>query len=188
MISYLSGNILVKTEKFAILETGGVGYKVFLSKKRVLGLKKGEARFFCYTNSKKDPWDIYGFASFDELELFEFLIGLSGIGPKAALEASSIGSLERMRKGIKENDPELMEILFSLGQKKAQAIIFDVSRKIKFESGKKPSKEQEGAISALVKLGFSRTEAKEAVLTISNSVSSAEEIVKEALKTMVRSE
>ncbi len=188
MISYLSGNILIKTEKFAILEAGGVGYKVFLSKTRALELEEGKARFFCYTNTKKDPWEIYGFASSDELELFEFLIGLSGVGPKAALEASGIGSLERMRKGIRENDPKLMEELFSLGQKKAQAIVFEISRKIKSGSGKKLSKEQEEALSALVKLGFSKTEAKESVLILPESVSGAEEMVKEALKTMTRPE
>lgn len=179
MISYLSGKIITRNEKFIILNVGGVGYKVFFSKKRVPELKD-EVSFFCYTNTKKDLWEIYGFPTADELELFEFLIRLPGVGPKAALEASCIGSLEKMKKGIKNNDPKLTEELFALGQKKAQAIIFEVSRKIKV---KKVSRDDEETIQALVKLGFSKTEAKEAALKLPTGIVKLEDKIKEALKT-----
>jgi len=187
MISYLSGNILTKNEKFVILNVEGVGYKVFLSKKRLAELKNSKVNFFCYTNTKRDPWEIYGFPSTDELELFEFLIGLAGIGPRAALEASCLGSLDRMRKGIETNDPSLIEDLFTLGQKKAQAIIFEVSRKIKTQS-KKVSRDDEEAVRALVKLGFSKTEAKEAVLSLPTSVIKLEDKIREVLKNFTKPE
>ena len=64
-----------------------------MSQKRLLSLKKDKIELFCHTNSKKDPWEIYGFISSKELELFEFLIGISRVGPKTALEASAILSL-----------------------------------------------------------------------------------------------
>ncbi len=162
------------------MNVGGVGYKVFLSKKSLSLLKKGEISLFCHTNSKKDSWEIFGFFTPTELELFEFLIKLSGIGPRTALEASSIGSLDKLREGVKKNDPILMEELFALGQRKAQAIIFEISRKI--TNKKKVSKEDQEAIKALAKLGFSQAEAKEAVLSLSDSVSGVEAKIKEALK------
>ena len=85
-----------------------------------------------------------------------------------------------MKKGIKNNDPKLTEELFALGQKKAQAIIFEVSRKIKV---KKVSRDDEETIQALVKLGFSKTEAKEAALKLPTGIVKLEDKIKEALKT-----
>ncbi len=188
MISYLSGNILTKSEKFIILNVGGTGYKVFLSKDMLLKLKGDKVEFFCYTNTKKDPWEIYGFLSAEGLELFEFLIGLSGIGPKAALEVSDIGSLDRIKRGVENNDPELMKDLFALGQKKAQAIIFEITRKIKTRSKKKMTEDDEEAVRALIKLGFGKGEAKEALLLLPSSVSGMENKIKEVLKLLSRSE
>ncbi len=181
MISYLYGKILNKNDKSVIIDTGGVGYRVFMSQKRLLSLKKDKIELFCHTNSKPDPWEIYGFISSKELELFEFLIGISRVGPKTALEASAIGSLDVMKKGIKENDSILMKELFSLGQRKAQAIIFEVSRKIKTQP-KKLSQNDEEVMKALVKLGFKRSEVKDAVIDLSDSSLAIETKIKKILK------
>ncbi len=186
MISYLSGRILKKGERSVILDVGGVGYKVNLSTKKMLvrSIDGGkETEFFCYTNTKKDPWEIYGFFSADELDLFEFLIKISGIGPKAALEASSLGSLDKIKKAIESNDQRVMEDLFALGRKKAQAIIFELSRKMKDRS-KKLSKDDEEAVKALIKLGFGKMEAKDAILRIPRSSANLEEKIREVLKSI----
>lgn len=181
MISYLSGEILKKSERFIILDVGGVGYKVILSIKKISCFVDGEKKIklFCYTNTKKDPWEIYGFFSADELELFEFLIKISGIGPKAALEASSLGSLQKIKQAIEDNDQVVIEELFTLGKKKAQAIIFEFSRKIK-DCSKKLSKNDDETVRALVKLGFIREEVKEVLSQLPPS--KIEERIRGAIK------
>ena len=181
MISYLSGKVLRKGEKSIILNVSGVGYRVFLSSKRLSDsrLKPGAGlNVFCYTNSKKDPWETYGFFLEQELELFEFLMKISGVGPKAALEASAITDL---KNAVENNDSVVLSELFKLGNKKAQAIIFELSRKIKNQS-KKISSDDEEAIMALVKLGFKKAEAKDVVLSLTDKGVSVEEKIKLSLK------
>ena len=88
MISYISGTLILKRDKFIIVEVAGIGYKVFLS--RQTGLKLTEiganVKLFCFQNVKEDVLDLYGFLTYDELEFFETLLDIHGVGPKAALE------------------------------------------------------------------------------------------------------
>jgi Holliday junction DNA helicase RuvA len=183
MISHLSGRVIKKEEKSIILDVSGVGYRVFLASKRFSDsrLKVGvKLNVFCYTNSKKDPWEIYGFFLAEESELFDFLMKISGVGPRAALEASAIASIDNFKNSIENNDPLVLEQLFKLGNKKAQAIIFELSRKIK-EQSKKMSLVDEEVLMALTKLGFKKAEAKDVVSSLDKDIS-AEEKIASALK------
>ncbi len=182
MISYLKGKIILKEEKFVIIDVGGIGYKVFLSSSRINLIAKNEKEryFFCSLKIKKDSWDLYGFLSLDELELFDFLVGVSGIGPKTALEISSLGSLDKIKKAIKEDDQKIINELFRLGKKKAQTIIFEISRELKT----KDSSEDKELIKPLSKLGFSKKEIKEAIAGLSKKDQTTEEKMKELLKTL----
>ncbi len=181
MISYLSGKLILKEEKFIIIDVNGVGYKVFLSFNGIKLIQKKEKVFvFCSPRIKKDFWELYGFLSLDELKFFEFLINIPGIGPKAALEISSLGSLEKFKKAIQEEDKKVLDSLFLFsGKKKAQAVIFEISRKIKTLDKNKEIDEE--AIDALLKLGFLKKEAKEYVKNIDSDVPT-EEKIKEILK------
>jgi len=176
MISYLSGELLRKDEKYIILNVKGVGYKVFLSVQNMRSLDNlKKVELFCYTNTKKDIWEIYGFFSVEALVLFETLIKIAGIGPRAALEVSSLGSLAEIERAIQEDDRVVIDKLFTLGQKKAQAIIFEFSRKIK-----KHSKEDEIVIKSLRKLGFEKLEIKETLSQLPPLA--AEDKIREVLK------
>ena len=95
MIAFLEGKIILKKDKFIILETNGVGYKVFLNRQTLLKLPEiGQViKVFCFHNIKEDVSDLYGFLSYDELEFFEVLNDIHGVGPKAALEISVLGPL-----------------------------------------------------------------------------------------------
>ncbi len=184
MISYLSGKVIFKEEKFIIIDVLGVGYKVFLFPEKIRLIKdKKNISIFCHLKVKNDSWDLYGFFTLDELRFFEFLLGVSGIGPKAALEISSLGSLEEFKKAVENEDEKVLEKLFLSGKKKAQAIIFEISRKFK-EKEKKNNKEDNEVIQALLKLGFSKKEAKEAVENIDDKILKTEDRVKEALKNL----
>ncbi|MBL7150159.1 MAG: hypothetical protein ISS84_00815 [Candidatus Pacebacteria bacterium] len=140
MIASLTGKIILKREKFIILDVGGVGFKVFLSRKALLKIpQEGESlKVFCYLNVRENILDLYGFLDFEELELFEIFEDIRGVGPKMALEIASLGPLEKLKKAIKERDEKIFEGISGIGRKRTQAIILELSGKLKsFPSGKK---------------------------------------------------
>lgn len=207
MISYLEGKIILKKEKFVILNVNGVGYKVFLSKKALSklpeidknvnpvrdykskGKSQGEqisngVKVFCFLSVRETALELYGFLNQKELEFFEILDSIRGIGPKAALEISSLGSLEEIKQKILSRDEKLFEGIPGIGRKKAMAIILELTGKIKepvlvpFSSGASADEAEEG----LVNLGFSRQNAKTALSQISKDIKDPEQKIKESLK------
>lgn len=133
MISHLCGEIIFKGGKFIILDVGGVGFKVFLSQKTLLKIpQEGESlKVFCYLNVRENILDLYGFLDFEELELFEILEDISGVGPKMALEIASLGPLEKLKKAVEERDEKIFEGISGIGRKRTQAIILELSEKLK---------------------------------------------------------
>jgi len=186
MIAYLKGTIILKKEKFIILNVNGIGYKVFLSQKNLANLSLFESgkelEIFCFLNVKENGVDLYGFLSFEELEFFEILNGIRGIGPKAALEISSLGSLKNIKEKILSKDQNIFEGIPGIGKKKAMAIILELTGKIKDVSKDKKDVLPDEAEEALVGLGFSRQEAKRALLNISKDIKDPKERIKESLK------
>lgn len=176
MISYLKGKIISKKDKFIVLLTDNTGYKVFLSKKSLGILDIGkELELFCFLNVKENGLELYGFLSEGELEFFEILDSIRGVGPKAALEISSLGPIEKIRQRILERDKSLLSGIPGIGQKKAEAIILELSGKV----AKEPEVKDE-AYDTLLSLGFLKEEVKKALKEV--SAKNGEERVKEALK------
>ncbi|MFC1629997.1 Holliday junction branch migration protein RuvA [Patescibacteria group bacterium] len=181
MISYLEGKLLIKKEKFIILNVRGVGYKIFMSQ-RVLSKitqKDKDLKIFCHQNVRETALDLYGFLNQSELEFFETLIDIRTIGPKAALEIASIAPMEKVKEAIESEDEEIVRELFNIGKKKAQILILELSKKIK-----KAPKENtdDDAFQALLNLGFPRKKVKAALKKVSKDVQGSEKRVKEALK------
>jgi len=183
MIAFLRGKIIFKGEKFIILDVNGVGYKIFLSKKALNKIpQRAEIlKLFCYSNIRKNAIELYGFLDQKELESFEALIGLPSIGPKAALEISSLGSIEKIKTALEKEDEKTIKEIFSIGKKKAQIIILELSRKIKTPPKEKSISEDE-AFQVLTNLGFSRQKIKTALEKIPKEIQDPEKKVKEALK------
>ena len=148
MISFLDGKIILKKDKFIILEVNSIGYKVFLSKLSLLKLPEiGETiKLFCFHNVKEDASDLYGFFTYDEMDFFEILMDIRGVGPKAALEISAVGPLDKIKDKILSQDAE----------------------------------------NALVQLGFSKQQAKEALSRVSSNIKNTEERIRLALKNLKR--
>ena len=188
MIAYLEGKIILKTEKFIILDVNSVGYKVFLSPKTLnkLPQKNQNLKFFCYLNVKEKALDLYGFLNPQELELFEILIDIPSIGPKAALEISSLGSIEKIKEAIEKEDEKIIKEIFNIGKKKAQIIILELSRKIKKAIPKESPILEDEAYQALINLGFSRQKVKEALARGPKEIKDTENRIKEALKILGR--
>jgi len=185
MISYLRGKLIFKKDKFVIIDVNGIGYKVFLSKKSILNLPEINEilKLFCFQEVKETALDLYGFFNYQELEFFDILNDVRGIGPKAALELSSLGPLENIKERILNQDEKLFSSIPGIGQKKAMSIILELTGKIKNIPKEKSSRGDE-VTDALLGLGFSKQRIKEILSKIPQDVINPQEKIKAALKIM----
>ena len=186
MISYLNGKIILKRDKFIIIEVNNIGYKVFLSQQSLLKLPEiGEVvKVFTYQNVKEEALDLYGFFSYDEMDFFETLMDIRGVGPKAALEISAVGPLDKIKDKILQQDENVFAGIPGIGSKKAMTIILELTGKIK-TLGQKSSSADE-AENALVQLGFSKQQAREALAGVPANIKNSEDRIKLALKNLGR--
>lgn len=184
MISYLSGNIILKKDKFIILEVNHVGYKVFLSRQALLTLPEigADIKLFCFQNVKEEALDLYGFPAYEGLEFFETLMDIRGVGPKSALDISALGSLDKIKDRILKQDEKVFEGIPGIGAKKAMTIILELTGKIKMVGQKKGSADE--AEDALTQLGFSKQQAKDALSKVPSNIKDSGERVKLALKSL----
>jgi len=186
MISFLDGKIILKKDKFIILEVNNVGYKVFLSRQTLLKLPEigQNLKLFCFQNVKEEALDLYGFLTYENLEFFETLMDIRGVGPKSALDISDLGSLDKIKERILRQDEKIFEGIPGIGSKKAMTIILELTGKIKMLGSRKESADE--AESALMQLGFSKQQAKEALSRVPAEVKNSEERIKLALKSLGR--
>ena len=179
MVSYLAGKIIVKQEGLVILGVNGVGYEVLISQKTFGTLpEQGEdLTLFCCMEANERGVKLYGFLTFAELEVFKVIRGIQGVGPKASLEISGLGSLDKIKERLEEGE----EIL-GIGPKKAQKIILELSGNIQSQKGKKKDDfASDEAFLGLIGLGFSKEQAKKALLALPVNLASQDKI-KQALK------
>ena len=169
MISYLSGKIVIKKDSFIIIEVQGVGYEVWLSASAMENIAQvgGEIKLFCHLDVQERGLKLYGFLNFEELEFFKIVRNIQGVGPKAALEISGIGPLEKIQAEIKKGNLKFLDGITGIGPKKAAKIILELSGQIKTNlGGKKKEKdtmEAEEAFLALANLGFPKEKIREAL-------------------------
>ncbi len=185
MIASLQGKIELKTDKFVILNIKGVGYKVFCS---IATLKRisaqgEEAKLFIHLYSRENILDLYGFLSFEELEFFEMLISISGLGPKAGLAVLSIASLKDLKTSIASGQVSLLTKVSGIGKKTAERVILELSSKI-LVPGAEVSKlmADDETIDALVSLGYTNRQAREAFKQVPGKIKGTTNRIKEALK------
>ena len=186
MISYLDGKIILKRDKFIIVEVAGIGYKVFASRQTLLTLPEaGETiKLFTYQNVKEEALDLYGFLTYGELEFFETLMDIRGVGPRSALDISQLGSLDKIKERILQQDEKIFEGIPGIGAKKAGTIILELTGKIKTLGQKTQSADE--AENALVQLGFSKQQVRDALSLVPKEIKKTEERVKLALKNLGR--
>lgn len=188
MISTLEGKITLKAEKYAIIETGGIGFKLFCSEKTLTKMPSvGQpVKLFTYLSVKENSWDLFGFLKFEELELFELLISISGIGPKTAVNILAAASVDDLEEAIVLGDETILGRVSGIGGKVAQKIVIELKSKVKKlakGSGDKFKVADEiEIIDALVALGYRVYEAREALKQVPAGIRGIENRVKEALK------
>ena len=182
MIGSIRGKIILKTDKFLIVETAGVGYKINASPDTLSRAKKvGEDVFlFTHTHVREDALSIYGFLDYPELEFFEMLINISGIGPKGALAILGITSTETLRRAISSGDTSYLTKISGIGKKTAEKIVLElrdkIADKIKDEKGGISLRGELDALEALKSLGYSQNEAREALKKVPADLDTNEKV------------
>lgn len=188
MISFLEGKIEYLGDKFVILNTGGIGYKVSIVPKLLNSLSKSQdkVKLFVHSqlNMREGTFDLYGFADREGLELFNLLIGVSGIGPKNALGILSSVEPRHLKAAVVNEDPNYLKKISGLGPKTAQRLVLELKNKVDhIDMGDMQGVDvgQEGqAMEALLALGYSPSQAKDALKDAKGKT--LEERVRDALK------
>lgn len=188
MIGSLKGTIQHKSNSYIILETQGVGYKVFITPILMFEVKIGQTlSLVTMTYVREDQITLYGFQTLPELEFFELLLTVSGVGPKSALGIMSLASLDMIKSAIVSEDPSVFTKVSGIGRKTAERVIIELKDKLKNQADAAPiAKEHSDALDALLALGYSQQEAREALKAVPSSVSNLQDKVKLALKTLTK--
>lgn len=191
MISYLRGKILSLSLKHAIIDVGGIGYKVACTNDLLSELaNKEEASLYTYLAVREDALDLYGFAQSEELDFFEMLITVSGIGPKGALGILGVSSIDVLKRAIATGDTSYLTKVSGIGRKTAEKIVLELRDKLMAHSSssdKHSLRAESDTLAALQSLGYSQAEAREALKNISPEITDTSARVKEALKLLGRS-
>lgn len=184
MISLLQGTIESETEKYVILDINGVGYKVYISGNTFKNLpKKGEKiKLYTHLYVRENAMDLYGFLNLEELEIFELLISISGIGPKGALSVLTVVSIETLKKAIANEESTVLTKVSGIGKKMAEKIVLELKSKIGKEFAGKGVGVDSEIIDALMSLGYRLQEAREASKKVPKEIEGVEDRVREALK------
>jgi Holliday junction DNA helicase RuvA len=189
MIALLTGRVHEKRGASAVIDVGGVGYELAMSTGSLAALPAEGDTVTVHTrlHVRDDVVALYGFESVDEKDLFEMLIGVSGIGPKVALAALSALAPASLREAIAREDAALIATTPGIGKKTAQRMIVELKDRLEL-----PDLSQAGesvsagayaeATEALAGMGFSRAEVAEALSDAGDASSSAEDLVRSALK------
>lgn len=189
MIAYIKGEIEYKGDNCVIVEVSGIGYKIFVTNYtlNLFQQQRGEVKIYTYHYIREDTNILYGFLTKEEVEIFEMLIGISGIGPRIALSLLSI-PISKFKKAIIQDDIKTLQVP-NVGKKTAQRILLELKEKIKskyyLEEEKEIIEEDSLAVKALIGLGFSPSEAKKAVSFVekeSKGKLTPEETIKRALQ------
>lgn len=201
MFHYISGITAELLPNLAVIDCDGVGFEVNTSAYTVSQLKTGEkAKLYTYVYIREDCMDIYGFASKSEKHCFEMLIGISGVGPKAAVAILSSSSPENLVMNIVSGNDKALTAAPGIGKKTAQRIILELKDKLAKETseisfGDMPvfnnssvpgNTKVNDASAALMVLGYSASEISAALKKVDVENLSLEEIIKASLKQMIK--
>lgn len=198
MIRFLRGQYLYYESGAIVIETsGGIGFRVFVSDTSSLLAKHegDELEIYTYMQVKEDGMALYGFADTEGLALFEKLITVKGVGPKAGLAIMSLGTPNQIKAVISGGDAASIAMAPGIGKKTAERVILELKDKVSalplegadLGGGIAPaaapgSGERGEAVIALTTLGYSKKEAESAVASVPDEDLSAEEYVKKSLK------
>jgi len=187
MIAYLSGKIVLSRQGYVILDTGGVGYKVFVSGIDVAD--KDSVSLFIYEHIREDSDDLFGFKEYENLEIFTKLISVNGVGPKVAMTIMTVATSEKIVEAIISENLTFFQGIPGIGKKVAAKIILELKSRISGLEGSgvigKIDQEDE-MIDALMSLGYKRVEVEKVLAKLPSNVKTAEQKINWCLKNITK--
>ncbi len=189
MIGHLEGEVVATRTGFAIISAGGVGYKVFMTREMLSSLKSSpRAILWTHLAVRETALDLYGFSSEEELHIFELLLTVSGIGPKSGLAILDIASVETLRNAISAGNASYLTKVSGIGRKTAEKIVLELQEKIGAPAGGgNASLKGDGeALEAMLALGYSQAEARDALRKVPADIERSGDRLREALRLLGR--
>lgn len=202
MIHYIKGRITETTDTGVVIERNGIGYELTVPSLSAVYMTPPDQEVTVYTAMivREDDVSLYGFDDRESLKLFRLLMTVSGIGAKAAVAVLSALSPAEVQKAVVFNDPDTLARAQGIGKKTAQRIVLELKDKLEdaaltmsdggAAAAALPESDPMGsiseAVSALMSLGYSRSEASEAVASCGLTDTAAEEYIRAALKKLSR--
>ena len=202
MISFVRGTAAAHTENALIVDTGSIGYEVFMTAGSLERIRTGdEVKIYTYLHVREDVMQLYGFLSRDDMKVFTLLLSVNGVGPRAALGILSGITADELRFAVLSDDVKTLSKAPGIGKKTAQKMILELKDKLDLQEAfdtktmhvQEASQTETGdlvdakkeAVQALTALGYSGSEALRAVKQVDvTSHMDVEEILKLALKKM----
>ena len=207
MFAYIKGNLVVKTKGYIVIETGGIGYKIFMSESAIekAGNIGEQIQVHTYMRVREDDISIYGFNTNEELRMFELLLSVSGVGAKTALAMLAVCTPSEFVLAIVSEDINVLTSIPGIGPKSAKRIILELKDKIKkeqqiqeLENASRNNKEMsetsikvkqmieddnkvQEAIAALQVLGYNKKEIEKAFMKIDKTNLTTEDLIKKGL-------
>lgn len=187
MISYVKGKTILNNLNFLIVENCGVGYKVYVSPS--ISFKKGEeCELFVHHHLKEDISDLYGFLTFEDLSIFQKLISVNGVGPKAGMAIMSKSHAEEIVNAIENENVSFFLSVPGIGKKVAARIILDLKSKLSKDSIIKLAEEKvsDDLIEALVSLGYKKADINKMMRHIPDDIETDQEKIRWVLKNQIK--
>jgi Holliday junction DNA helicase RuvA len=191
MIGHLKGTVTEKSGNMVIIDVNGVGYEVMIpTPDYEAAILNEERKFYTYHAVRENSEELYGFSSLTAKKIFELLISVQGVGPKAGIAIMSLAEAEEVRNAIANGDTSFISKASGVGKKSAERVIVDLRDKVGIPSkygatevkyGKVVASEPDEALDALIALGFPLKEATAALENVDTTLPT-EERIKLALK------
>jgi Holliday junction DNA helicase RuvA len=178
MIAYLKGKVIDSGKDKVILDVNGVGYLVHTFELNPSGKT---AEYYIYTHVRDDTLDLYGFSDKSMLELFEMLLGVSGVGPKVAMAVLSSAEPDKVYAAVSKADVSFFKAIPGIGKKGSQKIIIELKGKVGSVTDIDLGDEGEDLVEGLISMGFDRKQIKKAIVKLDPKLTD-EQKLREAIK------
>jgi Holliday junction DNA helicase RuvA len=187
MLAFIRGTVKAKGQGFVVVETGGLGYQVFVNSVVYADCASGATvELYLHHHVREDAQDLYGFANFAALAFFKLLIGISGVGPKSAQGVLAMADIDELKASIAAGDPSLLTKVSGIGKKTAERIVLELRGKMDVLSASGTptavGSPQGDQIDALVALGYSLQQARDALRAVDPAITDSGDRIRAALR------
>lgn len=183
MIAYIKGTIIEKDSQTVVVDVNNIGYEVFITTKAIEQATVGsEQKYYTYHSVKENAEELYGFNSLAGKRLFELLISVQGVGPKAALAILSLSDTETVRNAIANSDSAFISKAAGVGKKTAERVAVDLHDKVGLATNTDSNtainvaSANNEALDALIALGFNLNDSTALLKDVPNDLPVAEQV------------